>query len=475
MRPISSRSFFLSLARIGILILAINGLAAVQEQDNAARPAASATLSQTLNDSYAALQRHDYEAAREAALKATTIDPQNQIAWFYLAAAYDQLGDLTKAEAAYKALIAINPRHTAAYNNLGIVYGKTGRTDEAITSFRKQIEVSPQNGPASVNLSVALASRGEWEEARQFAAMAAEFVPDDVKRWRLLGKAQIKTGRMDEARQSFERALALPHEAMMENNIAYDMADSGFDLDQSSHLISKALEATAPLVCEPKGLSDGDKCTAQLRQMALMLDTAGWVLYRQGKTKEAEPYLRSSFAITPRSETELHAVVVLAKSGRLEEAVNLFAEARTRRDFDRVDSQEAIRELVNAAGGDAELDALLGRAPVPPPPGPVQAKAVALVDGNGKVIDVRAIAPGFPGLAEVAKSLTLPVLSWPGYSIRSIRTIEFQRIGDQWSPAESYVGQTPPPPPCGSVLPPLVLLTQGSGPATPSGGCPGAY
>jgi len=66
----------------------------------------------------------------------------------YLAAAYDQLGDLTKAEAAYKALIAINPRHTAAYNNLGIVYGKTGRADEAITSFRKQIEVSPRNGPA---------------------------------------------------------------------------------------------------------------------------------------------------------------------------------------------------------------------------------------------------------------------------------------------------------------------------------------
>jgi tetratricopeptide (TPR) repeat protein len=473
MRSVSSRSFFLPLARIGILILAINSLAAAQEQDNAARPEASATLSQTLNDSYAAHQRHDYEAARETALKATTIDPQNQLAWFYLARAYDQLGDLPKAEAAYKALIAINPRHTAAYNNLGVVYRRMGRTDEAITSLRKQIEVAPQDGLAPSNLSRALASRGEWEEARQFAAMAAEIVPDDANRWHFLGEAQIKTGRMDEARRSFDRALALPHEAMMDNNIAYDMADAGFDLDKSSHLISKALEAAAPLVCEPKGLSDGDTCTAPLRQLAFMLDTAGWVLYRQGKIKEAEPYLRSSFAITPRSATELHTVALLAKSGRLEEAVNLFAQARTRLDFDRVDSQEAIGELVKAAGGDAELDARLGRASVPP--SPVQAKAVALVDGNGKVIDVRAIAPGFPGLAEVAKSLTLPVLSWPGYSIRSIRTIEFQRISDHWSPAESYVGQTPPPPPCGSAPPPLVLLTQGSGPATPSGGCPGAY
>jgi hypothetical protein len=163
--------------------------------------------------------------------------------------------------------------------------------------------------------------------------MAAEIVPEDVNRWHFLGKAQIKTDRIDDARQSFDRALALPHKAMMDNNIAYDMADAGFDLDKSWHSISKALEATAPLVCEPKDLSDGDQCTAPLRQMAFMLDTAGWVLYRQGKTEDAEPYLRSSFAITPRSATELHTVIVLAKSGRLEEAVSLFAQARTRSDF----------------------------------------------------------------------------------------------------------------------------------------------
>jgi tetratricopeptide (TPR) repeat protein len=350
-----------------------------------------------------------------------------------------------------------------------------GRSDEAIASYRKQIEVAPRSRMASSNLSKALASRGQWEEARQLATVAAEIVPEDVNRWHFLGKTQIETGRIDEARLSFDRALALPHEAMMENNVAYDMADAGFDLDKSWHLISKALEATTPLVCEPEGLSDADKCTAPLRQMAFMLDTAGWVLYRQGKAKEAEPYLRSSFAITPRSESELHIVVVLAKSGRLEEAINLFAQARTRPDSNRVGSQEAIRELVKAAGGDAELDALLGRTSPPPSPASVQAKAVALVDGNGKVIDVRAIAPAFPGLTDVAKSLTLPVLSWPGYSIRSIRTIEFQRVGDQWSPSESYAGETPPPPPCGFAPPPLVLLTQGSGPTTPPRGCSGAY
>jgi tetratricopeptide (TPR) repeat protein len=483
MRPVSSGSSSVSLflplfpilAWTGILILALNSLAAAPQQDNAAQPAASATLSQALSDCAAATQRHDYDAARQAALQATAIDPQNQSAWFCLAWSYHQLGDLPKAEEAYKNLIALSPRHTAAYNNLAGIYRRTGRIDEAIASYRKQIEVAPRGHHACWNLALLLASRGEWAEARDLAAVATELTPNDVNRWQFLGKAQIKTGRTDEARQSFDRALALPHQAMLENNVAYDMADAGIDVDKSWHLISKALEATAPTVCQPEGLYDGDKCTAPLRQMAYMLDTAGWVLYRQGKAKEAEPYLRSSFAITPRSETELHMAVVLAKSDRLDEAVNLFAQARTRPDFDRVDSHETMRELEKAVGGDAELDALLGHVPLAPPLVPAAAKAVALVDGNGKVIDVRAIAPPFPGLAEVAKSLTLPVLSWPGYSIRSIRTIEFQRTGAQWSPSDSYAGETPPPPPCGSIPPRPVLVTQMSTPATPQMGCPGAY
>jgi tetratricopeptide (TPR) repeat protein len=475
MRLVSSRALFLTPAWIGIVILAMNSPAAAQQQDNASQPAASTTLSQALRDGAAAMQRHDSEGVRQAALKATAIDPQNQLALFYLAWSYDALGDLAKSEEAYKALIAINPRHTSAHNNLAIVYRKMGRIDEAIASYRKQIEVTPRSSFAGWGLATILASQDQWDEARKWAALAAELTPEDVKRWQLLGKAQIKTGHIDEARQSFTRLLALPHDAMMDNNVAYAMADAGADLDNSWHLISKALEATAPQVCEPEGLSDGDKCTPPLRQIAYMLDTAGWVLYRQGKTKEAEPYLRSAFAITPRSETELHLAVVLAKTGRLDEAVSLFAEARRHTDFERLDTHETVRELAKAAGGDAELDTLLGRAPLPPSLAPADAKAVALVDRNGKVIDVQAIAPAVPGLAEAAKSLTLAALSWPGHSIGSIRTIEFQRIGDQWSPSETYAGQTPPPPPCGVPTRLPVLVTQVSSPGTSPGSCPSAY
>jgi len=469
-----SRRIIPSVTQIAILSFTINSLVAAPQQDNSAQSAAP-TLSQILNDSSLAIQRHDYEAARQAALQATALDPKNQVALFNLAYSQEMLGDYPDSEAAFKTLIAMNPKHTSAYNNLGVIYQRMGRPDDAIASYRKQIEVLPRGRYACGNLAAILASRGQWDEARQWAALAAELNPQDVRRWHLLGQSQIKTGQLEEARQSFDRLLALPHDAMMDNNISYDLANAGIDLAKSWQLISIAMDATVPQLCEPAALSDGDQCTAPLRQMSFLLDTAGWVLYRQGKTKDSEPYLRSSFAITPRSETELHLAVILAESGRLDEAVTLFAQARMRPDFGRLDSKETMRALAKAAGGDVQLDALLERAPAPASPSIVDAKAVALVDGNGKVLDARTDVPSFPGMVEAAKSLTLPVLSWPGHSLRSIRTIDFQHLGDQWSPSQSYAGETPPPPPCGIAPRPPVLLTQNTTPTASAGGCPGAF
>jgi len=100
-----------------------------------------------------------------------------------------------------------------------------------------------------------------------------------------------------------------------------------------------------------------------------------------------------------RAEAQLHLATVLAKNG---------VQVREREDFDRVDSEEPVREL-----------------------------------------------------AAAAKAATLPPLAWPGHGMQSIRTIEFQRVGEQWVASESYAGETAPPPPCAvAPKPPVTLLTQ---------------
>src|SRR5689334_11980284 len=110
----------------------------------------------------------------------------------------------------------------------------------------------------------------------------------------------------------------------------------------------------------------------------------------------------------------------------------LFAEVRTRANFGMADSREATSELTKAAGGDAELSALLVRIAPPLPEGAALAKAIALVDGSGKVTGIEVPEPALPGVAEAARSLPLTALSWPGHSLRSVRTIEFLEVDGRW-------------------------------------------
>src|SRR5579859_1052613 len=102
------------------------------------KPANPVIVSQLVRDAYSALQRKDYEAARDESLKALAIDSQNQYALAYLGHACLMLGEFPRAEDAYRKLITLNPRHGSAYDNLGLVYARQGRTEEAIVNFRKQ-------------------------------------------------------------------------------------------------------------------------------------------------------------------------------------------------------------------------------------------------------------------------------------------------------------------------------------------------
>jgi tetratricopeptide (TPR) repeat protein len=412
-----------------------------QEKDNLP----PRNVNQLLQDGYAALQRKDWNAARDVSLKATALAPRNPLGWSYLAKAYQNLAELPKAVEAYQTVIELRPEDHYAYNNLGNCYRRLGRIDEALAMFHRQLEVTPRDRYATYNLALALGSQGGWEEALPWASMAAEVAPQEISRWTFLGKAQIRTGHSEEARHSFDRALALPHDAMAENNVAYALGDAGIDLDKSWRLISQALEAKQRAVCEPASLADGDKCTEKLRSLSFMLDTAGWILYRQGNIKDAEAYLQAAFAITPDSANQLHLAVVLARTNRLDQAVRFFAQAHVRSDFARADASETIRELAKAAGGETELDALVSRVTVQEAPR-VDAKAIALVDASGAVIDFQA----FPGVDQMVKSMKLAPTAWPGMSLRTIRTIEFLKLDGQWIPSDSYIGVTPPPPPCGA-------------------------
>jgi tetratricopeptide (TPR) repeat protein len=162
-----------------------------------------------------------------------------------------------------------------------------------------------------------------------------------------------------------------------------------------------------------------------MNRLAIMLDSAGWILYRQGKIEAAEPYLRSAYAISPRAAMGLHETIILAKLGRTEEAAKRFNEARSRVDFANANAVEEARGALGAA-----LDS---NTETPPKGDHVQ--VVVLVDESGKVLE----ASGPADAQAAAKSLILPLIEWPEHQMRSVRTVELLKDGAGWKPVQAFV------------------------------------
>jgi tetratricopeptide (TPR) repeat protein len=245
--------------------------------------------SKAMKDGAGAYQRKDYSAAKQAYLEATKLSPESKSAWNDLGRAFQALREYSEAEKAYRKQIEVNPRDQYAYNNLGVTLRSLKRQDEAVAAFEKQIEISPNDRYAHDNLSISLAALKRYPEALKQVEIAVTLVPDDVNKLMRLGRLQLKTAHPDDARKTFEKVLALPHDSMIENNVAYQLADAGIDLEKDWQLISAALASESKLACRPERPETNDKCTAQMNRLSVMLDSAGWILYRQGKTADADP------------------------------------------------------------------------------------------------------------------------------------------------------------------------------------------
>jgi tetratricopeptide (TPR) repeat protein len=107
--------------------------------------------------------------------------------------------------------------------------------------------------------------------------------------------------RFADSEQRLRRVLTIePDRADANNALGYGMADRNERLDEARALIEKAHKA--------------------MPEDAAILDSMGWVAFRQGRLKEAENYLRKSYARFKDGEVAAHLGEVLWAQGRKDDA-----------------------------------------------------------------------------------------------------------------------------------------------------------
>jgi tetratricopeptide (TPR) repeat protein len=254
-----------------------------------------------------------------------------------------QQGDTNRARTQLTRLLSSDfADQSAVHFFLGQIEEEQKNPELALEHFR-QVTAGAQYIPARARAAQILLQQGKLEQAR--ALLRTTQTSSEAEKTQLiLAEAQLlrEAGRADEAYAFLEAALAKqpdspellyetaliaerqgkppvlekhlrrllklkPDHAHALNALGYSFADRNVRLDEARKLITRALEL-AP-------------------EDPFIMDSMGWVLFRQGKLEEALKTLETAYGIRADPEIAAHIGEVLWTQGRKDEASRVLAEA----------------------------------------------------------------------------------------------------------------------------------------------------
>lgn len=190
------------------------------------------------------------------------------------------------------------------------VLAKQGRLDAARESLHATESVTVRERvQLTIGEAQLLREAGRIADAHAVLVAALEKQPDEPE---LLYEAALlaeRLGRVDELESHLRRLIELrPDHAHAYNALGFSLADRNLRLSEARALIDRALE-----------LAPDDP---------FILDSKGWVLFRQGETQAALETLQRAYASRPDPEIAAHLGEVLWTLGRKDEARQTWEKAR---------------------------------------------------------------------------------------------------------------------------------------------------
>jgi tetratricopeptide (TPR) repeat protein len=190
------------------------------------------------------------------------------------------------------------------------VMAKQGRLDAAREHLRTSEAANPrERAQLLIGESQLLREAGRNAEAYDVLNAALAQQPDQPELLYDVALLAERLGRVDELESRLRRLLEIkPDHAHAMNALGFSLAERNLRLDEARTLIERALELA------PKD--------------PFILDSHGWVLFRQGQVQAALEVLNQAYGIRPDPEIAAHLGEVLWSLGRKDEARRTWDKAR---------------------------------------------------------------------------------------------------------------------------------------------------
>lgn len=250
--------------------------------------------------------RLDKAAARFT--EALSTGKVNDDAVYYLGLIAERLGDAPRAMRFYGEVQGGDNAVAARLRAAGLLQAH-GEARAAQALLERLALDEPARAPAVFAARAKLYSdAGDGKRAIEMLERGMQQYPDSVDIRYALASTYEEQGQLKHSLEELKAVLeSRPDDPAAMNAYGYTLADHDRDLKRARRLIERAC--------------------AQAPHDAAILDSLGWVLYRQGRTAEALTYLQSAYADDRGADIGAHLGEVLWRLGRHEEADKVWNEA----------------------------------------------------------------------------------------------------------------------------------------------------
>ncbi|WP_237055895.1 putative 2OG-Fe(II) oxygenase [Marilutibacter chinensis] len=267
-----------------------------------------------LREAWAALQRRQPTAAREAALAATRLAPDAFDAWRLLAVAEQGLGRSDACILALQHALALRPDDAGTALDLGTALLQSGDARAARTLLQQAMRTLPGDARAAFRYGTACYALGEMEQAAQGFAAATVRAPDWAEAWNNLAAALGQ-------RQDYPAAIAAARNAVR-------LQPQAAPTHHALAALQSNLFDTASL---REGLASVQRALALARDFADAHRIAAILHRKLGDPQRAERHAREALRLAPQDPAAVDTLgEQLLINGRPAEAASTYESALTR-------------------------------------------------------------------------------------------------------------------------------------------------
>ncbi len=331
--------------------------APAEEHTNATAGGASAK--DLIQKAFEQMRARDLSGAAATLDQAKAKDPQVESLWQGYGVIALGRRNYQESIADYKKELAAHPDNRAAVTSLATVQGMDGDRTAGCRTLQNYLDRHPDDVQLSLYLAGMQLGAQDYEGALKTLETAGRANPDNHLIRARQSDILRRLDRKDEAAAAARSALDGTDDMEAINDAGYVLAEVGVDLPYAEEATRKGIAA---LEAKTAAITLSEVNSNAFAQRNLLLgawDTLGWILFREGKLEEAEPWLLAGWRNSLLPHRGDHLAQIYEAMGKKQEALATYRLAAASIETNNAQSdviEHIKKSIVRLGGGSATGD-----------------------------------------------------------------------------------------------------------------------